>query len=383
MVIISFVLLLATTLSVRSANTTISRLLRIQHEINRNKSIKRPYDQVTPGHVGFLSRYWEHWTGSLPVIVFEMPLQHNWHDRIGNFLGTYFDTISCAQNSGAHFVGYSNFNGKHWYVPHQKFWEGFPDIIEHKYPSKDVATAIEKVKTNCQCTAFCWQENHPWTKQIPLIQSLIRKAIYIYLSVKDKNGMLLEFKGLPLDSSKDIFKVSVTTILPIGPDVAVHFRCSDNLYGGMGLMSFGTIINRIPINAETIYVFSEYGSRLRDRPLEKAAPIILQALFEDLTTRFPKATVVIKRGDSEFLTWSSLYLANITICASSTFSFWPGMARTKTTYMPASSYIGGEQSKVYIHKSFHWIYNPKQFLNFTKDTSITDILLTLRQDINS
>ena len=108
-------------------------------------------------------------------------------------------------------------------------------------------------------------------------------------------------------------------------DVAVHYRCSDNLFGGMGLLSFGTLVDRIPVEAKTIYILTEYGKRLKNTPLAKAASHILHRLYSILTVAFPKAIVVIKRGGNEATALAQLTLAEqLTICSPSTFCMWPG-----------------------------------------------------------
>jgi len=108
-------------------------------------------------------------------------------------------------------------------------------------------------------------------------------------------------------------------------DVAIHYRCSDNLFGGMGLLSFGTLLKLIPPEANTIYIFTEYGNRLTGTPLAKAATHILQRLYSILSAAYPRAIVVIKRGGNEATAVAQLTLARkLTICSPSTFCVWSG-----------------------------------------------------------
>lgn len=369
---------------IHSLNSTSlrARLVHIQKELNRNKSIHMtgPIDQMTSAQVSFKSRYFEPWTKELPVMVYGMPMQSRWFECFGNFMGSYFDSLSCAYASGIHFVGMKNFHGKHFNVIHEKFWDAFPDIILHHNPAKDVQTAILNIQKKCLCSYLCWGATDPWMDRLSMIRSMIAKAVYLHLTVKDKFGRTPEFQGLILDPDKDIFQNPINPFLPFIPDVAVHFRCSDNLYGGMGLLSFGTIIDRIPNNARTIYIFTEYGDRLQGTPLESAAPKILQALFTDVSSAYPNATVAIIRGGNVLDTISQLFLANVTICSASSFSWWPAIARSQTTYVPLTTYLGGKNG-FHIFPELHWIREPKVFLNFTKDTPIQDIINTLRSDV--
>lgn len=107
--------------------------------------------------------------------------------------------------------------------------------------------------------------------------------------------------------------------------MAIHYRCSDNLFGGMGLLSFGTLLRLVPPSAETIYVFTEYGNRLTGTPLAKASAHILHRLHSILRAAFPRAVVVVKRGGNEATAVAQLTLATkVTVCSPSTFCFWSG-----------------------------------------------------------
>jgi hypothetical protein len=109
-------------------------------------------------------------------------------------------------------------------------------------------------------------------------------------------------------------------------DVAIHYRCSDNLYGGMGLLSFGTLLKLIPADSRTVYLFTEYGNRLKGTPLAQAATHILHRLYSILSLAFPHAVIVIKRGGNEATAVAQLTLAKkVTICSASTFCFWSGI----------------------------------------------------------
>lgn len=363
-------------------NSISEKLYQIQQSINRNRSIHYhggAPDQMTTAAAIYHAGYLKYYTGDLPVLILGTPFQCEFTSRIGNFLGNYFDAISCAAATGMHFIGIKNFQGKHFNFPHYMFFEAFPDIIVHPNPVKDTVTARNLLFQKCSCTRYCWNQHDPWRQQIPLISSIIERGVYLHLASKDKHGIPLDQRGLSLDPSKDVFSVPVDTFLPIGPDVAIHYRCSDNLFAGMGLMSFGTIIHRIPPDSKTIYIFTEYGNRLKDTPLAAKQKDILRGLFEDICRVFPSATVVVKRGGNELTSWAALFLAKVSICSPSTYSLWPTLARQMPSYMPATEYVGASRP-YFISEHFHWILK-KPFLNFTKDTATEDILRTLRYDL--
>ena len=113
------------------------------------------------------------------------------------------------------------------------------------------------------------------------------------------------------DSEKDLHNINehvnmteAMNKLPGIPNVAIHYRCSDNLFGGMGLLSFGTIVSRIPKDAKFVYIYSEYGSRLDGTILASVNQHILVQLMAAITTKLngdgnSDVIVVAKRGSYE------------------------------------------------------------------------------------
>ena len=106
--------------------------------------------------------------------------------------------------------------------------------------------ARQAVTRHCGlCDRYCWSADDPVFKQIPLVKSILNKALNYHLSVKNEQGLTLEYRQYQL-SGDDITNAKKNQFLPLFPDVAIHYRCSDNLFGGMGLMSFGFLISLIP-----------------------------------------------------------------------------------------------------------------------------------------
>lgn len=365
----------------------LKKLYEIQQKINNDPiDVYKKYDRFVDAAYIFRQKHYEQWicsdakrqTDCVPVLILGMSMQNDWEFAIGNQMGNYFDSISCAAVTGTHFVGVKNFHAKTWHRKHQRFYDAFPDIIENPNPVA-YAEAFKTVPKHCDFTKR-WGPTDPWRTQMPLIRRLLEKGIYLHLAGKDSNGITVEEHGLHIDRRHDLVNFADNRNLPLNPDVAIHYRCSDNWYDGMGLMSFGTVINRIPRDAKSIYVFTEYGRRLDGTPLAATATSILKALFSDLVLFFPKATIVIKRGGNIFTVYASIFLAEIAICAPSTFSLWPAVARHKAVYMPATSYVGATTG-FFIHEHFHWIINASLHRNFTKDTSSAELLTVLRSDV--
>ena len=139
---------------------------------------------------------------------------------------------------------------------------------------------------------YCWQDaNAPWIKSIPSIRSYIRTAVDAYYSHVKVNHT-------ELSPETDISNVNVMmmTSLPIIPDVAIQYRCGDNIaFSYMyGVLPFTAFTSRIPRDARHIYVLSDHPTRASHSPYSGRCQLVLSGLFEFLTQRFPNATVVVK-----------------------------------------------------------------------------------------
>ena len=129
-------------------------------------------------------------------------------------------------------------------------------------------------------------------------------AARIYLPTPKRYTMFFDPEKDLHNINENINMTNALSTLPTVPNVAIHYRCSDNLFGGMGLLSFGTIVSRIPTNSKHIYIYSEYGSRLDGTPLAKVNHKVLVDLLAVITAALIKAgnlraVVVVKRGSYE------------------------------------------------------------------------------------
>eukprot|EP01041_Mallomonas_annulata_P009316 gene9316-19342_t len=364
-------------------NSTLSMLVMIKHVIDSNHSIpfQKAGDQGEPAGRIYVNpeQFWKPWTNDVPVIVHCLRINTG---SFGNFIANYFDAISCALLTGSHFLAVKKDVKGHREL-HDVFFDAFPEIIKNPY-AVEYNKSISNVKQKCRCERFCWHADDPWSKQIPLIRNIITRGLHLHLAKKSRHAQMPELRPLEIDPTRDISSVPIDTFLPFVPDFAIHYRCSDNLFGGMGYLSFGSIIEKIPSEAKYIYIFTE-GDRVQSSFMSKSVPIIIKALFDDLVSYFPNSTVVVKKGGNEITVWAQFYLANITYCSASTYCFYPAIARTQTTYMSATDYIGAKEGSasghVFIHPNYHWIKYPRLYNNFTKDTPVQDILNTLRMDL--
>ena len=77
--------------------------------------------------------------------------------------------------------------------------------------------------------------------------------------------------------------------------------------------------------------------------------------------------------------------ADVLICSASTFCLWPGIASSQTVYFPSTGYIDSlsptQLCRHNISENFKWIIDPKIYNNFTKNSTVEEILTTLRKDL--
>jgi len=334
------------------------------------------HDPDSPGQNLFRDGTFADISPSLPILYWQIDLPGH---TMGNHLGTYFDSMACAYKSGLHFIGLS----PRIESGNEPFYNAFPHLVPHLNPTTitDRNKLKQIVNKHCSCGRYCWRRGQVWESIIPRMRQIMKDAIRMHLT-QPRHGVFLEYTGLLLDKEKDYFTVDPTMFLPLIPDVAIHFRCSDNLFGGMGILSLKTMYDRIPKDAKYIYMFSEYGSRLIGKPLEFTSAAIIKAVWEDLSRAFPNAIVISKRGMNVFTNMAIFASAEVLICSPSTFCFYPALARDKTTYFIAGDgqYI---DSTIPIHPNFHFVKGDTLYYhNFTSTTTVPEVLETLRIGFN-
>jgi len=333
--------------------------------------------------------------------------------ELGNKLGNYFTEVGCAEVSGLHFVavhkqwdlvnafhtiasaavvGENNSSDKRYNNitysvaskaypslsdPRLSFLNGLPDIIVHANPAPDENTAISNVHRECKCTRYCWQDRGaPWVKIIPSIRTYMRAAISLYLDSLPKDATTT------VSPDTDFSNGVPGARLPLIPDVALQYRCGDNIgFSYMyGILPFTAFLSRIPKEGTSfIYVLSDHPTRASHSPYSSRCQVILEHLFNFLKTHYPKSTVVVKRGGDLFLDYARLAFAKVTICSASSYCLWPSLANTGTVYFPISSLVAGADSMALapnLSSNFHWIDVDiiSDFRKFRPWTQVLEIL---------
>ena len=329
--------------------------------------------------------------------------------ELGNRLGNYFTEVGCAEMAGLNFVAVHkqwDLKGSHTNVSStpraggasvhkdleqqrlaylevqvrskRAFLEALPDVIAHANPVKSQEEGFRNVQERCRCTRYCWGERHSaWINATGSISRYLHKAIGVYL---EASGM--EKVGTILSADTDFSNAAPDQFLPVIPQVALQYRCGDNInFSWMyGLLPFRAFLSRIPADTKLLYVLSDHPTRAVHSPYSGRCQIILEHLFGFLKKHFPQATIVIKRGGDMFLDYARLAFANTTICSVSTYCFWPALANQGQVYFPLNGVIAGAdnmQDAPDFGPQFHWIVEPKVISNFKNFRPWTNVLEVL------
>lgn len=348
-------------------------IYRIHHEINSEFDFRHPLPlnyslaHQLKSHVfrkrciyidpitaieSYVSGQWRSFSHGQNVLVHSPCLGS---DSMGNYLGSYFETIACADLAGLHYLSVAKVyeaKSRHIQPPFIKF---LPDFIENKIPAH-AGQVGESLKKYCPCATSCHEQaSSAWVSRLQVIRTIFVQALLSHLAdtstakstVVNRNDISTEVEG---------------SVLPLIPDVAIHYRCGDNFVGHYGFLPFGVIKAKIPESTTLIFVLAENrGRKTSSVPhLSMKCDAILTSLGHYLRLHFPHAKIVVKRGDDLYIDMARLSFAKTTICSVSTFCLWPAIASNGTAYFPLSNLIvGGDKS---ISLGFQWLLMPEVLL---------------------
>ena len=143
-------------------------------------------------------------------------------------------------------------------------------------------------------------------------------------------------------------------------------------------MPFKAYLPLIPANARYIYVTSDHPGRQGNdekRSNGRGCTEICRALHTYLSTHYPHATVVVKRGEDVLIAMAQMFLANVTICSASTFCLWPAVAKIDNiAYFPLSGVVLNNKA-VDLGPNFKWLKD--KIINFHNNELVEDIIATL------
>ncbi len=303
--------------------------------------------------------------------------------ELGNKLGNYFSEVGCAEQSGLNFLtvhknhemtkaAFTNVVTDKGNVVNDSsntflslsskqkraFLDALPSVIVHPNPVASREKGRANVAKKCPCTRYCWSDARaPWVNSTENIGKYMRDAVRVYMSTIDTSRGTVVSKDTDMTNAKD------GELLPIVPDVAIQYRCGDNIgFNYMyGLLPFWAFKARIPADAKTIYVMSDHPTRNLQATYSGRCQTILEALFEYLQQHFPQATVVVKRGGDIFLDVARFSLAKVLICSASTYCVWPAFANEGVAHFPLTMLIAGADNMKLapdFGPRFKWIEKP-------------------------
>jgi len=344
-----------------------------RHQVNSavNAQVTKPSD-INPIRTRFSSISYGS-VDSRPTLNYQMALPSS---RIGNFLGFYFEALSCASIVGMHFK--ANNDGQ--LIAHferfvnsqikedriQTFVSALPHSVEISSPSLNQSFYLDRMKTYCQCDAFCYQYySGAWRHKVDMIGSVFTNALanVLWKTYEIPMETILLFgseslRGVKLEKSKNVEIITQgtesATSLRLIPDTTLHVRCSDIMVipdQAYGFLPFEVYKSLIPPATKLLYILSDSHHRANEGAICK---VILTSLMEYLTPLFPSTSIVLIRGGSQLTSMTQMVFSNVTVCSASTFCFWPALASNNTVYYPLTSMIlNGTTPK--LTSQFHWI----------------------------
>eukprot|EP01031_Cornospumella_fuschlensis_P026889 gene26889-32496_t len=365
-----------------AADTAISleKLRSVKENINSNVAAFC-YHGPSGTKNAYLAGTYDKYTDHVNVLVYPFCLETR---ELGNRLGNYFHEVTCAEAAGLHFVAIhpqwdvtNSINGNQSKEIKNRlaFLQALPDAIVHASPL-DRFHSSDRLQKYCKCSRYCWQHSDaPWVNRTNTIASILRGSVNAYLA------SLGEQARTEIDPEHDLTNAPPGSDLPIIPDVALQYRCGDNLGFSYryGILPFTAFDSRIPSNSKHIYVLSDHPSRSLHNPNTARCKLILEKLFEYLKRKFPSAVVVVKRGGDLFLDYARLTLAKVAICSASSYCFWPAVSNPHTAYFPLTPLIAGAdnmQLAVPFGPHFHWMNESyvSSFKGLRPWTQIVDVL---------
>lgn len=278
---------------------------------------------------------------------------------LGNWLSEYFESIVCANHTGFHFATIFFLRPEERAFTTNPFFEHLPKTIPNTRglaPTTQRGQYKQQNHGNCPCNSMCHEYMRGLMHQngnMAYIGGLFRTAMDAWVmealraqnvsvvapsitgsQLRDRilnkdfkllldDGVQYESRVAPLFHSPDGKNIES---MPFIPDVAIHYRCGDNLVTHYSFASFEGYRRAIPEGTKSIYVMAESPSRKAKANSVNRCNAIFDALFSYLKKHFPTANVVIMRGQPIFSDLARLTYASTVFCSVSTFCLWPAVA---------------------------------------------------------
>lgn len=281
-------------------------------------------------------------------------------DSFGNKWSNYVESRLCAQVTGMHFITPSKIC-----CDQGSNVEFFNPISSVVYNSKWQKNGIQNIPSLCHCQAGCHGNPkaliHTNTNDI---KSLFFDLVDIYRLKLAKLNKNLDISSAWNTTLRDAHTSLDGTGLPLIPDVAIHYRCGDNMANKKyGLLKFHYIVETIKREQQsfllsrplsTIYVLADSEHRKTTFRQRETCATVFKKLQHLLKTEFPTSTIVVLRGANLYEDLVRLSFAKLTICSVSTFCLWPAISNPNKAYFPVSAVIAAN-TMPYYGDNFVWI----------------------------
>ena len=293
----------------------------------------------------FISQFYKNYTDGLPVFI--KVITGISRNQFGNYFGVLLHDYACAQVSGAHFLLiYLDSYGS----DAKPFEYYVPDVIVHQNAAT-LRKAIEIATKTCKAYPFPWEGGGKPLLD-PVAIGTVRRIVHYAVS----SFVLEKLRTFPPQLSyeaashhhADNHQLSnihhsishnnnSTSRHPHISDVAIHYRCSDNIqFGNMGLLPFPYIISLIPHRARHIFIHTEPSAWSGHN-----CSTLIQALHDDLKQAFPHSQVAVRRIDMFDTMYDMIHSRMALICSSSTFCLHAVIGKIHgSVYFPRTLYGG-------------------------------------------
>lgn len=280
-----------------------------------------------------------------PNILVTTPCIH--HESFGNYLSDYLESRICANLTGLHYISLLSSSSSS-----VSLLSSLPHSIYHPHASTNGIITAKKI---CTCYSICHENPYALLhSEVHMVRDILRPLVVTYYHQNMKKRNSIELSKLFWKSSLKSSYLSHPSSLPLIPDVAIHYRCGDNVVGHYGFLSFPIFSNRIPNTTTTIYILSESISRKQTEKRIQRCNLILTSLLEYLEHHFPSATIGILRGGNIYDDFTRLSLSSMVICSVSTFCYYAGLTSMNTVYLPITRLFAKATTPFY-SSNIHWL----------------------------
>ena len=194
----------------------------------------------------YRERALKQYIGDHPILVIFTFLGTN---QFGNLFGALFDLLACADKIGLHAVvigdHLDNDNRDESEERDNYFHSQVTSVYLHENPVYDFAATSNALRELCWCTSFCWVwPNSPWIHFAAGLRKIFRTAFNIsmfperissgvdnvikYRSWFDADDVILS-QNITIITKHNTTRPIINGTLPLIPDVAIQYRCGDNI----------------------------------------------------------------------------------------------------------------------------------------------------------